>query len=217
MVVLRLTDPSISRVPRDRLWEKAWSHHGVLVAATASGGYPDPRQGGNLMIRGATTTDASNIAALSIQVWLHTYAKSGLRNALSDYVLAEYTPEKIAERLRDKDQVFLVYEQNAHLVGDLRLLLDSPCPTDPGSHVEIATLYVQEHFIRRGIGSELLDYTLDFCGNRGISSVWLSVNHENDRAIRFYEKHQFQRSGSIFFHLEDEQHENFVLYKPTGA
>jgi hypothetical protein len=59
------------------------------------------------MIRGATTTDASNIAALSIQVWLHTYAKSGLRNALSDYVLAEYTPEKIAERLRDKDQVFL--------------------------------------------------------------------------------------------------------------
>jgi diamine N-acetyltransferase len=123
----------------------------------------------------------------------------------------------MAEGLRDKDQVFLVYEQHAHLVGYLRLLLDSPCPNDPNSSVEIATLYVQEHFIGRGIGSKLLNHTLDFCGQCGIRRVWLSVNHENARAIRFYEKHQFQRSGSIFFHLENEQHENFVLYKPTGA
>lgn len=140
----------------------------------------------NLMIRAATVADASNLAALSIQVWLHTYAKSGLRNALSDYVLAEYTPEKIAERLSDENQVFIVYEQNAHLVGYLRQLLDSPCPTDPSSRAEIATLYVQEHFLRRGIGSKLLEYTFDFCSKHGINGVWLSVNHENARAISFY-------------------------------
>lgn len=170
----------------------------------------------NLMIRAATVADASNLAALSIQVWLHTYAKSGLRNALSDYVLAEYTPEKIAERLGDENQVFIVYEQNAHLVGYLRLLFDSSCPTDPSSRAEIATLYVQEHFLRRGIGSKLLEYTFDFCSKHGINGVWLSVNHENARAISFYEKHQFQRNGSIFFHLEDEQHENFILCKPIA-
>jgi ribosomal protein S18 acetylase RimI-like enzyme len=170
----------------------------------------------DLMIRVATAADASNLSALSIQVWLHTYAKSGLRSALSDYVLAEYTPEKITERLGDENQVFMVYEQNAHLVGYLRLLLDSPCPTDPSSRVEIATLYVQEHFIGRGIGSKLLAYTFDFCGKRGLNGVWLSVNHENARAISFYDKHQFQRSGSIFFHLENEQHENFILCKPTA-
>jgi ribosomal protein S18 acetylase RimI-like enzyme len=169
------------------------------------------------MIRVATTTDAGNIAALSIQVWLHTYAKSGLRSALSDYVLAEYTPERMAARLKNRDQVFIVYEQDAHLVGYLRLLLDSPCPTDPGTPVEIATLYVQEHFIGRGIGSELLHHTLDFCAKRGVSRIWLSVNHENARAIRFYEKHQFRRNGSIYFHLENEQHENFVLYLPIRA
>jgi len=171
----------------------------------------------NLMIRAATAADASNLAALSVQVWLHTYAKCGLRSALSDYVLAEYTPEKIAERLSDENQVFIVYEQNAHLVGYLRLLLDSPCPTDPSFRAEIATLYVQEHFIGRGIGSKLLEYTLDFCSKHEINGVWLSVNHENARAISFYDKHQFQRNGSIFFHLENEQHENFVLYKPVAA
>ena len=166
------------------------------------------------MIRLATAPDASNLAALSIQVWLHTYAKGGLRSALSDYVLAEYTPEKIAERLGDEKQVFIVYEQNAHLVGYLRLLLNSPCPTDPSFRVEIATLYVQEHFIGRGIGSELLNYILKFCSKRGSNGVWLSVNHQNGHAISFYEKQQFRRNGSIFFNLENEQHENFVLCKP---
>ncbi|WP_114947278.1 GNAT family N-acetyltransferase [Microvirga calopogonii] len=170
----------------------------------------------NLMIRVATTTDASNLAALSIQVWLHTYAKSGLRSALSDYVLAEYTSEKIAERLGDESQVFIVYEEKAHLVGYVRLLLDSPCPTDPSSRAEIATLYVQEHFIGRGIGSKLLEYSFDFCSKRGINGVWLSVNHQNARAISFYDKRQFRRNGSIFFHLENEQYENFILYRPIA-
>ena len=111
----------------------------------------------------------------------------------------------------------MLYEQDAHLVGYLRLLLDSPCPADPSSRVEIAALYVQEHFIGRGIGSKLLEYTFDFCNMHGVNGVWLSVNHENDRAISFYENHQFRRKGSIFFHLENEQNEILVLYKPIMA
>ncbi|MBF9232421.1 GNAT family N-acetyltransferase [Microvirga alba] len=165
------------------------------------------------MIRIATTSDASNLAALSIQVWLHTYAKSGLRNALSDYVLAEFTPEKIAASVNDENQVFVVYEENAHLLGYLRLILNSPIPSDPESRVEIAKLYVQEHFVGRGIGSALLKYALAYCDKLGITSVWLAVNHENTNALRFYEQHAFLRNGSTFFHLENEQHENFILSK----
>ncbi|WP_262032096.1 GNAT family N-acetyltransferase [Microvirga sp. Mcv34] len=136
--------------------KKPWPVPSLALRRQGWADIPILREGRNLMIRVATAADASNLAALSIQVWLHTYAKTGLRSALSDYVLAEYTSEKIAERLGDENQVFLVYEQDAHLVGYLSLLLDSPCPTDPSSRVEIATLYVQEHFIGQGIGSKLL-------------------------------------------------------------
>jgi ribosomal protein S18 acetylase RimI-like enzyme len=165
----------------------------------------------------STNTSAAGFGSRKAARYRAAYAKSGLRIALSDYALAEYTPERMAARLKNRDQVFIVYEQDAHLVGYLRLLLDSPYPTDPGTPVEIATLYIQEHFIGRGIGSELLHHTLDFCAKRGVSRIWLSVNHENARAIRFYEKHQFRRNGSIYFHLENEQHENFVLYLPIRA
>ncbi|MGO4705114.1 GNAT family N-acetyltransferase [Microvirga sp. 2MCAF38] len=149
-------------------------------------------------------------------VWLRTYAKSGLRNALSDYVLAEFTPEKIAASISNEKQVLIVYEENVHLLGYLRLALDSPCPNDPATRVEIVRLYVQEHFIGRGIGSALLKNALTYCDKNGSTGVWLAVNHENTHALRFYEQHRFLRSGSTFFHLENERHENFILYKPIS-
>lgn len=168
------------------------------------------------MIREATPADAGNLAALSIQVWLHTYAKTGLRNALSDYVLSEFTAERLASSIADENEIFLVCEEDAHLVGYLRLLLNSPSPSDPQARVEIARLYVQEHFLGKGIGSALLDHLYAHCGRLGIPGVWLAVNHENTRAIRFYERHRFERKGSTFFHLENERHENFILYKPIA-
>jgi ribosomal protein S18 acetylase RimI-like enzyme len=167
------------------------------------------------MIRVATAADASNLAALSIQVWLHTYAKQGLRNALSDYVLAEFTPQRLGASVADENQVLLVYEENAHLIGYLRLNLDSPSPADPEARVEMVRLYVQEHFLGRGIGSALLKHMYAHCREHGIPDVWLAVNHENTKAIGFYERHRFERTGSTFFHLENEQHENFILYKPV--
>jgi ribosomal protein S18 acetylase RimI-like enzyme len=165
------------------------------------------------MIRAAEVTDANNLAALSIQVWLHTYAKHGLRKALSDYVLAEFTPQRLAASLADESQVFLVYVENAHLVGYLRLDLNSLSPVNPEARVEIVRLYVQEHFLGRGIGRSLLEHTYAHCRKHGIPDVWLAVNHENLRAIRFYEQHCFERAGSTLFHLDNEQHENFIFYK----
>jgi ribosomal protein S18 acetylase RimI-like enzyme len=171
------------------------------------------------MIRAATIADSNNLAALSIQVWLHTYAKHGLRKALSEYALAEFTPQRLAASVADESQVFLVCEENDHLVGYLRLDLNSPSPIAPRTRVEIVRLYVQEHFLGRGIGRSLLEHMYARCRTHGIPDVWLAVNHENLRAIAFYERHCFVRTGSTLFHLENEQHENFIFYKtvPSGA
>ena len=127
----------------------------------------------------------NNLAALSIQVWLHTYARQGLRDALSDYVLAEFTPQRLAASLIDESQVFLVHEENAHLVGYLRLDLSSPSPVNPEARVEIVRLYVQEHFLGRGIGHSLLEHMYAHCRKHGIPDVWLAVNHENREPIPF--------------------------------
>ena len=161
----------------------------------------------------AGPTDATNLAALSIEVWLHTYARDGIRRAFSDYVLREFTAERFAAHIADPQQVVLTCERGPYLLGYLRLDFDAACPTVPGLTGEIATLYVRSRHARQGIGTGLLAVASDLCRARGIERVWLAVNHENAPAIRFYEAQGFSRHGSRDFELEGEKHENFILVR----
>lgn len=163
--------------------------------------------------RPAAMGDAANLAALSAQVWLHTYARSGLRHALSNYVLTELTEGKFLDGLQNDRQMFIVCETDVHLVGYIRLDFDAPCPSRIDISTEIMTLYVQAHFLRRGIGAGLLEQALAVCRQRGISDVWLMANHENATAIAFYQRHGFQHSGSKLFELGSERHENFIFHR----
>ena len=47
-----------------------------------------------VVFRIAKLEDAENISAIMMQVWLHTYAKQGMRNALSHYVFTEFNEKK---------------------------------------------------------------------------------------------------------------------------
>jgi diamine N-acetyltransferase len=163
-------------------------------------------------IRLATNEDAPNLAALSIQVWLHTYATSGIRTSLSEYVLSEFTVDKFTDIVADPDHILIIAEVEYHLVGYADLKLNSPCKDIRNTTTELATLYVQEHFAGRGIGSQLFNA----CHLRaqqftGESDFWLSVYHLNQRAISFYQKHGLSIQGSFFFEFGRESHKNYIL------
>ena len=163
-------------------------------------------------IRLAQQADAKNLAALAIQVWLHTYALNGISTLLSDYVFAEFTEEKFQQLIAAPDKCILVAEVDAHLVGYARLNFNAARSDVSHTSTELATLYVQEHFTRRQIGTALLAACAQQARRRcGNPAFWLTVNHRNTRAITFYKKAGYTRHGTFFFEIGDERHENFVL------
>ena len=48
-----------------------------------------------MTLRPPKTSDASSIAAISIEVWIGTYLKRGVNAFFADYALQEFTPAKI--------------------------------------------------------------------------------------------------------------------------
>jgi ribosomal protein S18 acetylase RimI-like enzyme len=164
------------------------------------------------IIRPARAEDAHNLAALAIQVWLHTYATDGIREALSRYVLAEFTPARFLERIADPDRLLLVAEDGIHLLGYAGLDFAAAPEAGAGARTELATLYVQEHFAGRGIGGRLLAAAAEAAsGRRGSPALWLSVYHRNDRALAFYRKQGFTERGAFDFEFGGERHRNLVL------
>jgi ribosomal protein S18 acetylase RimI-like enzyme len=86
-----------------------------------------------------------------------------------------------------------------------------------GSHhanitTEIETLYIQEPFVRCGIGSKLLNHAKNVAMlKHKDQSMWLTVNSQNKRAIAFYHSHGFTQDGITYFEIGGKKHENIIM------
>jgi ribosomal protein S18 acetylase RimI-like enzyme len=167
-----------------------------------------------MTLRKPKHSDASSIAAISIEVWIGTYLKRGVSAFFADYALDEFTPSKTKKLLSDPDQFILVSENKEGIDGFIRVSFASKAPVDGCSEVEISTFYVQPHHHGKGIGKRLLNAALQHCRDKAVKSVWLTTNAENDPAIAFYLAQGFEHVGEMHFRIEDEGYLNNVyLYR----
>jgi len=166
-------------------------------------------------IRLGVTEDARRLAVLATQVWLHTYATDGISMEIAAYVLAHLTPETYAQVLRDPSTQVLVALHAQHVVGLAVVRFAMPCPDQPALTAELQTLYVQEHFLRQGVGSLLLAAAEDLARRRAHSRLWLTVNATNGRAIAFYDRKGYTQVGTAYFVLGTERYANHVLVGPA--
>lgn len=160
-------------------------------------------------IREIKQSDYNNLAALSIQVWLHTYAKDGIRNTMSTFVLSRFAPEYFAEIHESEKQRLFVATVKDHLVGFVTIDLDSSCCEQLDYGYEVVTLYIQEYFQGKGIGTALLKYVTTLFG----SKQWLTTWIHNAQAIEFYQHQSFKTVGHTYFDLDGEKHKNLILGK----
>ncbi|QUM89377.1 GNAT family N-acetyltransferase [Moritella sp. 36] len=158
------------------------------------------------MIRKATQSDCINLAVLSLQVWLHTYATQGIRTKLSHYALSTFTEQYFNNMLDDSTCNIWVYTKDEHLVGFIVVDLASTFGCAMNGY-EVKTLYVSEHFHGQGIGRKLLDKIKVQHGY----PFWLSTWVKNESALRFYRHLDFTTIGELNFDIDGELHENHVL------
>jgi len=164
-----------------------------------------------MLIRQGEDRDVENLSALATQVWLHTYATEGISSVISRYVLSEFAPRKFEALLSEESSAVLVAEENGNLVGYARVTAKTRCPVATGSKIELSTLYVQEPFVGKGVGHALLSQAEQWAKQCANTSIWLTVNSRNGRAISFYVKHGYTKLGITHFELGNEKYENLVL------
>nr|WP_256261106.1 GNAT family N-acetyltransferase [Shewanella sp. NIFS-20-20] len=156
--------------------------------------------------------DCENLAALSIQVWLDTYATQGVNTAISQYALSTSTHNHFSDLLKQPAINTFIYEEDDHLVGFVTINLASRFNDNDAFGYEIATLYVSRDFQGKGIGRTLLDHVSRLYGR----DYWLSVWVQNQGALQFYARLGLLEVGKTQFELDGEAHQNLIL-SPTAA
>ena len=159
------------------------------------------------MIRKARQSDCLDLAALSLQVWLFTYATKGIRPQISKYALSTFTEDHFSKLLAQDSVDIRVCEKDEHIIGFVTIDLESTFENSAEYGYEVVTLYVSQHFQGHGVGRELLKSIESLHGK----PFWLSTWVNNHKAIDFYKKLSFQIVGELNFDLDGELYGNHVL------
>lgn len=171
------------------------------------------------VLRSAILSDAPRLATLGMQVWLHTYAWNGISNSIAHYVQQEFTSARFETLIADPTRQIYLLEQDENILAYITLqygkrFVDENSAAAIEVDTEVATLYVQAHFLRKGLGQRLLEHARAELAQTGRSpALWLTVNAQNLNAQRFYLAQGFGQEGETDFMLDGVAHRNWVMVK----
>jgi ribosomal protein S18 acetylase RimI-like enzyme len=151
-----------------------------------------------MSVRDAVPADAEAIAAINLASWEAAYRGIVTDRFLDGVTLGARTAGW-RERIETATNGVLVAVEAARLVG--YCLREAPSPeldAEP-STAKITALYVSPGSFRGGVGSILMENTLQRLGAASFSVVTLWVLSANHRARAFYTHHGFLPDGDVRF------------------
>lgn len=156
------------------------------------------------MIRHACKDDCLQLAALSIKVWLDTYAVEGIKREYAQYALATFTESYFSSLLDSPDYNLLVVEKEKALQGYALLNMNSHYQS-ANNGFELEKLYIDTAFKGQGLGKQLLTAVEHEFGK----AYWLYTWVENE-SNGFYLHLGFRKIGQLNFEFAGTQIENNI-------
>lgn len=171
-------------------------------------------------LRPACADDALVLSTLAAQVFLDTYATSGVNRDLAREVRSVFSEAAVLDRLSRADVETVVAEREGYLIGFLELASGTQCPVEGLAGVagwEVARLYVQAPFQGSGVGRRLMDWAerraMVHAEAQAQAHIWLTAWSGNHRALGFYRHLGYADAGATEYVIEGRGYENRVMVK----
>ncbi|RXZ72477.1 GNAT family N-acetyltransferase [Agromyces albus] len=173
-----------------------------------------------ISIRAAGRADAAALAELAAETFPLACPPRTTAEAIAAFIAEHFTVARFEAHLADERRSILVAEGDGRLVGYSMLISGEPGDADAAAAltrrpvVELSKFYTRALAHGTGVAAPLMSATLGAAAATGASAVWLGVNEENARAIRFYEKHGFAKVGRKHFTVGGRVEDDWVLELP---
>jgi ribosomal protein S18 acetylase RimI-like enzyme len=167
----------------------------------------------NITYRNARLNDAVKLSVLYKQVYIQTYGINGVSDEFANFITKQFSIERIENTIAKDPNAIVVAEYQGNLVGVAEIERTKKSPVGNIIAPELNKLYILEWFCGKGVGQKLLAFVEDYLAEKGENEIWLWVLESNNRAVNFYEKHQYQYLGNATFQMEKNLYDNKVLLK----
>ena len=169
------------------------------------------------LIRTATTDDAGRLAELAAVTFPLACPPGSPPEDIAAHLANTLSPDNFRAYLADPAVTVLVMDADGELRG-YSLLVARPAEDPDVAAVltelpctELSKCYVHPDHHGLGAAAELMHASIGSAAAAGARGLWLGVNSQNARAIRFYEKSGFRRVGTKSFKLGSTVENDFVM------
>jgi ribosomal protein S18 acetylase RimI-like enzyme len=165
-------------------------------------------------IRYARATDNTLLAEAGGRLFAEAFGAQNKPEDMAAYLAKSFGPEIQAAELADPASVTLIAESEGAFAGYARMKEERPgCPLPGQRPIELVRIYSERKVIGQGVGSALMQASLEEAARRGYDVIWLGVWEQNPRALRFYERWGFVKAGTQTFKLGEDLQTDSVMYR----
>lgn len=165
----------------------------------------------------AGADDAEQLAAVAAVTFPLACPSDSRQADIGHFIASELSAKRFAEYVADPDRTVLCVRENNELSAYCMLIRNLPTDSQVRAAltlyptVELSKFYVHPVHHGRGIAGALMDAALETAMGACVPGIWLGVNQENVRALRFYGRHGFNRVGAKTFQLGQRIEDDYIL------
>lgn len=165
-----------------------------------------------IKIRKISKTDIFQLIRIGKQTFSETFSRDNNPKDIEAYLTLNFAFDKLRQELSDTNSEFYFAEQSNKPIGYLKINLGtSQTEIKNENTLEVERIYVLKDFLGKKIGKLLLDKAIQIAQKQQVDYVWLGVWEENNRAIRFYEKHGFVAFDTHVFTLGSDDQTDVMM------
>ncbi len=168
-----------------------------------------------ILIRKGEVADIPALSKHGKATFLETFEKAYQGEpAFFDYVDEAFTQENIRKEMACPQSEFWIMEKEGSLLGYAKTIVDIlPDCISEGKGYALKRFYFYKKWHGKGLAHRLMKHCLDQGRKNACNIVWLGVWPQNTRAIKFYNKYDFQYCGEVKFTLGKKIEWDWVMSK----
>jgi len=165
-----------------------------------------------LFFKKCTHADIAQLAQLSLSTFTEAFEKDNNPSDFQSYVSVAFTKQTLATELENNNSDFYFLFADQQLAGYFKLnIADAQSEQMALDAIELERIYVKSTFQAKGLGTFMVKEAIRLANNLKMKKLWLGVWQKNHKAIRFYEKHGFEKFGTHLYYIGEDKQTDWLM------
>ena len=167
-----------------------------------------------IILHSCDIKDLDTIIRIGKETYYDTFKYYCSKETMDAYLAEAFSATQISSELANRNSFFYIAYLNKQIAGYLKLNIKSAqSDLKDQNGLEIERIYVLNTLKRKGIGTQLVIFSIKVAKEKNMDFVWLGVWEKNHSAINSYIKNGFEKSGSHTFRMGTELQTDYIMRK----